>query len=174
MVLSILQPSRCFCDFVVVYVCGRNYFMLIYNFSYKKQTPWSESASELYRPSDRRLSSKWLPTFLRIEGATWSAWQIPTAVFCGVNYDWLFKSRCNISYVLWVRMTVIYLTFQHYLIITYCIRPSSSLKRINYSRSLHEYIKQYTALIQIQITIQKGDILVKESLNLCVAQWFLN
>jgi hypothetical protein len=24
----------------------------------KKQTPWSESASELYRPSDRRLSAK--------------------------------------------------------------------------------------------------------------------
>jgi hypothetical protein len=29
----------------------------------KKQTPWSEFASELYRPSDRRLSAKWLPTF---------------------------------------------------------------------------------------------------------------
>jgi hypothetical protein len=31
----------------------------------KKQnkTPWSESASELYQPSDRRLSAKWLPTF---------------------------------------------------------------------------------------------------------------
>jgi hypothetical protein len=29
----------------------------------KKKTPWSESASELYRPSDRRLSTKWLPTF---------------------------------------------------------------------------------------------------------------
>jgi hypothetical protein len=29
----------------------------------KKTTPWSESASELYRPSDRRLSAKWLPTF---------------------------------------------------------------------------------------------------------------
>jgi hypothetical protein len=28
-----------------------------------KQTPWSESASELYRQSDRRLSAKWLPTF---------------------------------------------------------------------------------------------------------------
>jgi hypothetical protein len=28
-----------------------------------KQTPWSESARELYRPSDRRLSVKWLPTF---------------------------------------------------------------------------------------------------------------
>jgi hypothetical protein len=29
-----------------------------------KQTPWSESASEPYRPSDRRLSAKWLPTFV--------------------------------------------------------------------------------------------------------------
>jgi hypothetical protein len=29
----------------------------------EKQTPWSESASELYRPSDRRLSAKLLPTF---------------------------------------------------------------------------------------------------------------
>jgi hypothetical protein len=28
-----------------------------------KKTPWSESASELYRPSDRRLSAKRLPTF---------------------------------------------------------------------------------------------------------------
>jgi hypothetical protein len=29
----------------------------------KKKTPWPESASELYRPSDRCLSAKWLPTF---------------------------------------------------------------------------------------------------------------
>jgi hypothetical protein len=29
----------------------------------KKKTPWSESASELYRPSDRRFSEKWLLTF---------------------------------------------------------------------------------------------------------------
>jgi hypothetical protein len=29
----------------------------------EKKTPWSESASELYRPSDRRLSAKWLATF---------------------------------------------------------------------------------------------------------------
>jgi hypothetical protein len=29
----------------------------------KLKTPWSEPASELYRPSDRRLSAKWLPTF---------------------------------------------------------------------------------------------------------------
>jgi hypothetical protein len=29
----------------------------------QKQTPWSESASVLYRPSDRRLSAKLVPTF---------------------------------------------------------------------------------------------------------------
>jgi hypothetical protein len=29
----------------------------------KKQTPWSESASELYRPSDCRLSVKLVPSF---------------------------------------------------------------------------------------------------------------
>jgi hypothetical protein len=32
------------------------------------KTPWPESASELYRPSDRRLLAKLVPTF-----ATWSA-----------------------------------------------------------------------------------------------------
>jgi hypothetical protein len=35
---------------------------------YHKKTPWSEPASELYRPSDHRLSEKLVPTF---------AWQIP-------------------------------------------------------------------------------------------------
>jgi hypothetical protein len=30
---------------------------------HKKKTPWSESANDLYRPSDCRLSAKWLPTF---------------------------------------------------------------------------------------------------------------
>jgi hypothetical protein len=30
---------------------------------WETHTPWPESASELYRPSDRRLSAKWLPTF---------------------------------------------------------------------------------------------------------------
>jgi hypothetical protein len=39
----------------------------------KKKTPWSESASELYRPSDRRFSAKCCQ-LVRIEGATWSAW----------------------------------------------------------------------------------------------------
>jgi hypothetical protein len=30
---------------------------------FKKKTPWSESASELYRPSDRSLSAKLVQTF---------------------------------------------------------------------------------------------------------------
>jgi CBS-domain-containing membrane protein len=33
------------------------------NMGEKKTPPWSESASELYRPSDRRLSAKLVPTF---------------------------------------------------------------------------------------------------------------
>jgi hypothetical protein len=39
-----------------------NYYYYLYYYYYyyfyKKQTPWSESASELHRPSDRRLSVK--------------------------------------------------------------------------------------------------------------------
>jgi hypothetical protein len=31
-----------------------------------KNTPWPQSASKLYRQSDRRLSAKLVPTFLRI------------------------------------------------------------------------------------------------------------
>jgi hypothetical protein len=31
-------------------------------YSIKKQIPWPESASELYRPSDRRLSAELVPT----------------------------------------------------------------------------------------------------------------
>jgi hypothetical protein len=31
---------------------------LFYSPKIKKKTPWSESTSELYRPSDRRLSAK--------------------------------------------------------------------------------------------------------------------
>jgi hypothetical protein len=30
----------------------------------KEQTPWPESASELYRPSDRRLSAKLVSAFV--------------------------------------------------------------------------------------------------------------
>jgi hypothetical protein len=37
---------------------------IAYKIYTNKQTPWSESASELHRPSDRRLSANWLPTFV--------------------------------------------------------------------------------------------------------------
>jgi hypothetical protein len=37
---------------------------MLYQLNYlKNYTPWPESASELYRPSDRRLSAKLVPTF---------------------------------------------------------------------------------------------------------------
>jgi hypothetical protein len=45
--------------------CPPKYSNLYYTHSkiIKKKTPWSESASELYRPSDRSLSEKLLPTY---------------------------------------------------------------------------------------------------------------
>jgi hypothetical protein len=39
----------------------------------KEISPLSETASELYRPSDRRFVGEAIANFLRIEGATWSA-----------------------------------------------------------------------------------------------------
>jgi hypothetical protein len=44
-----------------------------------QQTPWPESASELYRPSDRRLSAKLVPTFVSF-GVAYSVQRISTAV----------------------------------------------------------------------------------------------
>jgi hypothetical protein len=51
------QESLCWQDPTAIYCSA-----LLLQMELKK-TPWSESASELYRPSDRRLSAKWLPTF---------------------------------------------------------------------------------------------------------------
>jgi hypothetical protein len=42
---------------------GRKYLITITETRYKKKS-WSESSSELYRPSDRLLSAKRLPTFV--------------------------------------------------------------------------------------------------------------
>jgi hypothetical protein len=53
--------------FIIVYLCH-----ICYQYNSLFLSPWPESASELYRPSDRRLSAKLVPT-LQIEGATWSA-----------------------------------------------------------------------------------------------------
>jgi CBS-domain-containing membrane protein len=41
----------------------RNLHYFVHTSITKKKTPWSESTSELYRPSDRRFSAKLLPTF---------------------------------------------------------------------------------------------------------------
>jgi hypothetical protein len=46
------------------------------------QTLWLWSARELYRPSDRRLSARLVPTFAD-RGVAWSAQRIPTAVNLG-------------------------------------------------------------------------------------------
>jgi hypothetical protein len=43
-------------------VCGLCPSSGIINLKKKLKTPWPESASELYRPSDRRLSVKLMPT----------------------------------------------------------------------------------------------------------------
>jgi hypothetical protein len=48
----------------------------------KNYTPWLRSASELHRPSDRRMSAK-LVQLLQIDGDAWSAQRIPTAVNLG-------------------------------------------------------------------------------------------
>jgi hypothetical protein len=48
----------------VAMLCYEYVLFLLESVLYKKKKlPWSESTSELYRPSDRRLSAKWLPTF---------------------------------------------------------------------------------------------------------------
>jgi hypothetical protein len=45
-----------------------------------KQTPWPESASELYRPSDRRLSAKLVANFVDTEVSRGQHGGSPTAV----------------------------------------------------------------------------------------------
>jgi hypothetical protein len=39
-----------------------------HDYTTKKKKPWPQSASELYRPSERRLSAKLVPTFLADRG----------------------------------------------------------------------------------------------------------
>jgi hypothetical protein len=55
----------CVCVFVnvCVYICI--YRVCVYAITQtKKQTPWPESVSELYRPSDRSMSAKLISTFV--------------------------------------------------------------------------------------------------------------
>jgi hypothetical protein len=51
--LPILIPPTAPYSVIILYTANKK----------KKQTPWSESASEPYRLSDRRLSAKLVPTF---------------------------------------------------------------------------------------------------------------
>jgi hypothetical protein len=60
--------------------------------SIKNFVPYSPQ-SELYRPSDRRLSTKLVPNLL-IEGVAWSAQPIPTAV----NLRFLDRIYFNCTY----------------------------------------------------------------------------
>jgi hypothetical protein len=50
-------PSKMSLNFIF------SHLSFLYNLRGKKKTPWSESASELHRPSDHRLSAKLLPIF---------------------------------------------------------------------------------------------------------------
>jgi hypothetical protein len=53
-----------FCSFFSVDGCLLVHLMMLYEVTNKnKETPWTESASELYRPSHRRLLSMLVPTF---------------------------------------------------------------------------------------------------------------
>jgi hypothetical protein len=56
----------------------------VYITMYKqKQTPWPESRSELYRPSDGRLSAKLVPTFADRGVPRSQRGRSPTAVISG-------------------------------------------------------------------------------------------
>jgi hypothetical protein len=85
---SIMQ--RC-CNLSVKSVSAIQYSVLLKNsnkckgelYKTKQKTPWLLSASELHRPSDRRLSAKFVPTF------AWSAQRILKAV----NLGFLDRSR---------------------------------------------------------------------------------
>jgi hypothetical protein len=54
----------------------------------KQQTPWPESASELYRPSDSCLAAKLVPTFAD-RGCHVASVTVP----CGCNLGFLDRSR---------------------------------------------------------------------------------
>jgi hypothetical protein len=59
-----------------------------YNCYNNKETPWPESASELYRPSDRRLSAKLVQTFAYKE-----CYVVSVTDLCGRILGFLDRSR---------------------------------------------------------------------------------
>jgi hypothetical protein len=71
-----LVPCILYSSAVKFYAWFRSYFKLIK----RKLRGLSPRVNYTDRTNDRLLSAKLVPT-LRIEGATWSAWRIPTAVF---------------------------------------------------------------------------------------------
>jgi hypothetical protein len=71
--------SRSFLSYFTIFI-----FLMVY-----KKAPWSESAGELYRPSDRRLSAKWLPTFVDRECHVVSVTDPYDRIL-----DFLDRSRC--------------------------------------------------------------------------------
>jgi hypothetical protein len=84
-----------------------------------KQTPWPESASELCLPSDRRLSTKLVPTFAdrwchvvtvtesygrNLDCSRWNEWQekpkysektCPSVAMSAINTTWPVVRRCG-------------------------------------------------------------------------------
>jgi hypothetical protein len=68
-----IVPWRSHLQFVTIFTSISFWLTIIpLNTTAIQQTPWSESASELYEP--REVSA----IFLRIEGVAWPAQQIPT------------------------------------------------------------------------------------------------
>jgi hypothetical protein len=60
---ALRRQTDCYSCYPIFYRTSMTILKCLLLLPWKKKTPWSESASELYRPSDRRLSAKWLPTF---------------------------------------------------------------------------------------------------------------
>jgi hypothetical protein len=58
----VTNSQQCCCPGNIFYVKQKQVNSQYSSIKTNKQTPWSESASELYRPSNRCLSAKWLPT----------------------------------------------------------------------------------------------------------------
>jgi hypothetical protein len=67
-VLPVQQDTECKCKTILVNAVHMLRHIILNYCKLKKETPWPQSASELYRPSDRRLSAKLVPTFFEDRG----------------------------------------------------------------------------------------------------------
>jgi hypothetical protein len=63
--MLVLSNLRASIFVAITQLCGPAVLLTVhtYNDFLPEKTPWPESASELYRPSDSRLSAKLVPTF---------------------------------------------------------------------------------------------------------------